>query len=327
MTETKIIVTGGSGFIGTNMVEYLLNHGYKVINFDLRPPRNSIYKSFWLRIDICNRDELIQASREFKPDYIIHLAARTDLNEQANLEDYNANIKGVENIMEIAVIENVKRIVVASSMLVCKLGYIPKDELDFSPSTLYGESKVLTEKIARKFINDWVIIRPTSIWGPWFGEPYRDFFQMVVSGYYVNINRSKSSTKTYGYVKNAVYQIHSIMRSEEEWVRNSIFYIGDAPPINITDWARLIRVIEGLKPLFTVNAIFLKVVALFGDALRKLNIKFPLTSFRFKNMTTDNIIKVIDRTYKVAPNPPFKNLSDATNETLTWLKQTKKNKE
>lgn len=176
MTEIKIIVTGGSGFIGTNMVEYLLKLGYKVINFDLLPPRNPSHESSWLRIDICDRDELMSASLTFKPDYIIHLAARTDLNERANLEGYNANMKGVENIMEVAAqIANVKRIVVASSMLVCKLGYIPKDDLDFAPSTLYGESKVITEKTTRKFLIDWVIIRPTSIWGPWFGEPYRNF--------------------------------------------------------------------------------------------------------------------------------------------------------
>jgi nucleoside-diphosphate-sugar epimerase len=321
MKEQKVIVTGGSGFIGTNMVEYLIENGYKVVNFDRLPPRDSTYLSSWLNIDICNLDELMKASISFMPDYIIHLAARTDLNEQIRLEGYDVNMKGVENIMKVAVsVKSVKRIIVASSMLVCKLGYIPSHDIDYAPSTLYGESKVITEKITRSYPIDWVIIRPTSIWGPWFGEPYRNFFELVLSGHYINLNRSKSSTKTYGFVKNAVYQIHSIMRSEEEWVKNSMFYIGDTPPININDWAKLIRAVAGLKPVLTVNASFLKVIALVGDVLMKLSIPFPLTSFRYRNMTTNNVVKAIEKTYTIAPNPPYVNLDEAIRATIKWIK-------
>ena len=65
-------------------------------------------------------------------------------------------------------LNELKKIIIASSMLVCELGYSPKNFNDYKPNTLYGESKVLTEKIVKKFKNSWTIVRPTSIWGPWF---------------------------------------------------------------------------------------------------------------------------------------------------------------
>lgn len=77
------------------------------------------------------------------------------------------------------------------------------------------------------------------------------------------------------------------------------------------------------KTSFYSQCFFLKLVALIGDGLRKLAIPFPLTSFRYKNMTTNNVIMAIDKTYKVAPNPPYKNLENATNETIKWLRQNK----
>ena len=55
----------------------------------------------------------------------------------------------------------------------------------------------------------------------------------------------------------------------------------------------------------------------FGDALKAVGIKFPMTSFRLKNMTTDNIIP-LDNTYEVAPNPPFDRLAGIRN-TLKWM--------
>ena len=110
------------------------------------------------------------------------MAARTDLDGQS-LEDYAANIKGVENIVNVInKIESVNKIIFTSSRLVCEIGYNPKDELDYKPSTVYGESKILGEKIVRasKIKNtDWLIVRPTSLWGPWFGIPYKSFFDII----------------------------------------------------------------------------------------------------------------------------------------------------
>jgi nucleoside-diphosphate-sugar epimerase len=317
----RILVTGGSGFIGTNLIDLLLSKGYNVLNIDIKTPRNISHNEYWVELDILNKEILEETVLSFNPDYIVHLAARTDLNETKSINGYNVNIEGVENLMNISSkIKSLKRILVASSMLVCKLGYIPSNFCDYYPTTLYGKSKVKTEEIVKKYDIDWVIVRPTSIWGPWFAEPYFDFFKMVMNGYYINLPKSKASLKTYGYVVNVASQIYNILISNHKDVKQNYFYLGDKMPINITDWSNVIRILENKKKLITIPIVILRLAAYFGDILNTLfRLKFPINSFRFKNMTTNNVIKDLDRTFNVVDSINEINLIDATRETINWI--------
>lgn len=323
----KIVITGGSGFIGTNLIELFIQNNYQVLNLDILPPKNKKHLNYWHELDILNYDNLKKEVEEFNPTYIVHLAARTDLNENTNIEGYQANILGVENLMNIC--ENLKslnRIIVASSMLVCRLGYYPNTFDDYSPNNLYGESKVLTEKIVRKYTYDWVLVRPTSIWGPWFGEPYKNFFNLVLRGYYFNIPAKFASTKTYGFVGNTCKQIHSLLINDDNSIKHNYFYLGDINPINITDWAIRIRKLnQQVRPLILPKWL-LNLAAIFGDILKsKLRFnKFPMNSFRFNNMTNDNIILDLKRTVEITKIGEHTNLDEEIKITLNWLKQKNK---
>ena len=322
MDNIKIIVTGGSGFIGTNMIEFLIERGFNVANVDINKPRNKEQDKYWFDIDICNKDKITQFITLYRPHYIIHLAARTDLNEPTGIENYSQNILGVENILEsVKFLKNFRRIVIASSMLVCKLGYIPSNDFDYSPNTSYGESKVLTEKITRKYNIDWIIVRPTSIWGPWFSEPYKNFFSFVLSGIYLNLDDKSSSTKTFGYVKNSVFQIYTLLDAPSEKVIHQVFYIGDLEPINISNWANMIRRLTGRPPLINVNISIMIILAKLGDTLSKFGIKFPMTSFRLKNMTTNNIITSINKIHNIANDPLVTSVEHGTLETIKWIRK------
>lgn len=313
----KVIITGASGFIGTNLFQYLTQKKYEVINIDYKDPKCKNVLGSWKKVDIKDYDELKKEILSFNPDYIIHLAARTDLDGKT-MEDYSANIVGVKNLMEVVkLLPNLKKVVIASSMLVCHAGYYPKNQFDYSPTTLYGRSKVETEKIIweNKPHCDWAIIRPTSIWGPWFGIPYRNFFDIVLSHKYFHIGK-KGCTKTYGYVGNAVYQIEHILLNETLDENQKIFYIGDNPPINIEDWANQIANEKGFK-IIRMPYCLVKIAACLGDFLKIFGVTFPMTSFRLKNMTTDNIMD-LSATYKIANNPPFTRLQ-GIKETLKWL--------
>lgn len=313
----KILITGASGFIGTNLLESL-RADHEVMNVDFRAPRNKEHIGYWQDVDIVDFNSLYKVVTDFNPDYIVHLAARTDLDGKT-LEDYNANTIGVENVLKVASeLPNLKKIIITSSMLVCKAGYMPKTQSDYNPTTVYGESKVRTEQITWNNPPrcDWAIVRPTSIWGPWFGVPYRNFFDMVRSRMYFHIGH-RSCSKTYGYVENAVYQIKQVLFNDTTDIDNKVFYLGDNPAIYIEEWADQIASQLGHK-ILRFPYWLIRCAAFVGDVLGKLGIHFPMTSFRLKNMTTDNIINV-DNTYRIAPNPPISRV-EGIRRTLEWMK-------
>ena len=313
----KIIVTGGSGFIGTNVVDYYRKKGWAVLNLDIRAPKQAEANGCWQACDILDYDALDAAFQAFAPDYIIHLAARTDLDGPA-VSDYRANTDGVDHVLRAAErLGGLRKLLITSSMLVCHTGYIPRNQYDYAPTTRYGESKVITEQLVwnRPPACDWALLRPTSIWGPWFGVPYRNFFDMVRHRRYVHLGH-RSCTKTYGYVENVVYQIDQILTTPTVATDNKVFYLGDEPPVFIEEWANQIAARLGHK-IPRVPFWMMRLAALCGDGLGKAGIRFPMTSFRLRNMTTDNIVP-LDNTLRIAPHPPVDRLT-AIGRTLRWM--------
>jgi nucleoside-diphosphate-sugar epimerase len=312
----KVLVTGGSGFIGTNLIEELIKEPFQILNIDSKKPHIDDHVQYWQDINILDYKKLSEAIEGFDPEIIIHLASVTDLNG-TDLEYYKPNIEGTENIITIANgLKSVKRILFTSSMYVCQPGWIPKDYHSYKPHTIYGESKVKGELIVKSIKGqayEWTIIRPTSIWGPWFDIPYIDFFKIVYSKKYFDFG--KACRKTYGYVGNTVAQIRILMDAKN--IHRKIFYLGDDPPIQISEWANEISVDMGKGKIRKTPYSLLRVAAMVGDTLSLLKIKFPLTSFRLKNMTTDNILPLKDL-YEITGNPVFTR-KEGIERTLSWL--------
>lgn len=320
--QMKIVILGGSGFIGTNALEYFKNNLFEVFNLDIVTPRNVDHINYWQQVDICDFFSLKKVIDEIQPDYLLHLAATTELNEKDGLDFYNANIEGVENVVRLCNKESsIKRVIFSSSMLVNIVGYNPKHTFDYNPSTLYGKSKVMGENIVFEnydTLTEFCIIRPTSIFGEWFGEPYKNFFDFVLNGSFYHPG-GKACTKTYGYVGNTIYQIKKLFFAEKELIHGQVFYIGDNPPINISDWANEIAVVAGMKKPKEIPFFFFLLAALYGDFLSKFGIKFPMTSFRLGNMTTDHVVD-LESTYAVCGDAPVSRLM-AVKNTFEWIKE------
>jgi nucleoside-diphosphate-sugar epimerase len=105
-------------------------------------------------------------------------------------------------------------------MLVCRLGYQPNGEDDYSPNTKYGESKVIGEQIVKRYTHlpfEWLIVRPTSLWGPWFDIPYRGFFEAVRAGWYIH-PKNCEIRRSYGFVLNSVCQLERLSLAEASQV-------------------------------------------------------------------------------------------------------------
>jgi len=284
----KLLITGGSGFIGTNLIEKL-QANFEILNIDINPPKLKSHISFWEKIDIVDLPLFEKSIITFNPNYVIHLAARTDLNGK-KIEDYSANTIGVKNLLTILNKSNsLQRVIFTSSMYVTIPGYNPQTFEDYNPHTIYGESKVQTEKIIKQHnpSYSWCIVRPTSIWGPWFGEPYSHFFNIVLSHKYLHMG-TKACNKTYGYIENTVQQILALLNAPNEQIKNKVFYLGDWPAYNISEWANEIASEANIK-IPQVPFFVFKILARCGDLLSLVHIKFPMSSFRLKNMTTDNV--------------------------------------
>lgn len=318
----KVIITGAAGFIGSNVLKYYQELGFEILNIDVRESSTKYFDFVeYQKTDLLDYENLENGIINFSPDYIIHLAARTDLDGKT-LDDYNSNTEGTLNLIKVCnQIPNLKRVIFTSSMLVCKPGYIPKHSTDYAPSTIYGESKMEMEKIIkREELNfDWAIVRPTSIWGPGFGVPYRDFFDMVIKKRYFHIG-SNTCTKTYGYIDNVVYQIDSILNAPSDKINEQVFYLGDYEPTNIREWADEIASELDIK-IRTVPYPLIKLAAYGGNFLKMLGVNFPMTSFRLNNMTTDNIIDLTN-TSNIAPNLPCTRI-EGIRKTLKWINNNK----
>lgn len=313
----KILITGGSGFIGTNLIETLRKTDAEILSVDMAEPKLESHRQIWKKVDIREKNAIMATVKDFQPDYVIHLAARTDLNGKT-LQDYDANMQGVSNLLDaLEQVPNLKQAVFASSMYVCEPGYMPKDFEDYAPHTLYGESKVETERRIkeRNPKYTWSIIRPTSIWGPWFGEPYNKFFHIVLNHMYFHMGK-RACRKTYGYVDNAIYQIMSIFDADAEKVNRKVFYIGDYEPYDITEWANEIAKEAGIW-IPRIPYWCFKCAGWFGDLLKKFGIAFPMTSFRLHNMTTDNVHN-LEPIKNIAQNLPVSR-TEGTKRTLDWI--------
>lgn len=314
----RLLVTGGSGFIGTNVVEEFVGRGCPVLSLDVAAPRISTHLLHWKKVDLLNPSELGPVVEAFRPTHVLHLAARTDLKGKTPA-DYALNTIGTRNLIEALRGQRaVERVLFTSSMLVCKPGYIPRDDLDFSHVTPYGQSKAEMELgiRAEALPYTWCILRPTSIWGPWFGPPYKDFFDRVISRRMYNI-RGRSCVKTYGFVLNAVFQIGKLLSTREG--HGAVFYIGDQPPLNIAEWADLISAKLGYRAVPTYPYLLFNLAALMGDVLTLCGLRFPMTSFRLRNMTTDNVLP-LDRLHQLTGDSPY-NTEQAVEITLNWIKE------
>jgi GlcNAc-P-P-Und epimerase len=316
----RILITGASGFIGTNLLEYFIDKGYKVFNIDKEKPKNPDYEKYWTNVDIRNFKDLEGAVSKIKPNYLIHLAAPTDLNEKDGLEYYNTNTLGVENVVKILLDDpGIKRSIFASTMLVNQVGYKPTGVFDYNPSTLYGKSKVIGEKLVfdhATMLDEFCIIRPTSIWGEHFNEPYRNFFDFVLKGRFFHPG-NKACNKTYGYIGNVVYQIDQLLFSKKDLIHKQVFYIGDKPAVNISEWANEIAKIAQISQPKKIPYSFFKLAAWFGDLLKIFRVKFPMTSFRLNNMTTDHILN-LDNLYDICGKMPYTR-KEGVKKTLKWM--------
>lgn len=282
----KVLVTGGCGFIGINLVSELLQQGAKVTALDL-PDAN------WSRLpngatsikrDILNKRGLDEIFSDV--DIVYHLAARTDL-EGKSLEDYHVNFEGTKNIIEEASRGKVKRLVFYSTQLVVGLfnetRFIDETE-PYRTKTFYGESKIMAEKIVRKLGQEmgvpYTIIRPTSVYGPWGETPYKEFFKAIKNRRYFHIGKANNLV-SWVYVDNLINL--TILSSLSPEAENQTYFSNDFHPYTMREIVDTVADYYKIRIPTLPDFVITPVAYAFG-ALKLLGLKVPIYPFRLRNI-------------------------------------------
>lgn len=314
--KSKVLVTGGCGFIGSHLVDELIKQGAVVTvldNTSKNPYKNR--KAAYISKDIIDKN-LFKLDSAF--EYIFHLAARCDLDGKA-LSDYRVNYDGTENLLKQLNHQTIKRFVFYSTQLVVGLfnetRFIGPEE-PYKTKTLYGESKILGEKVVKNLCMNkqipFVIIRPTSVYGPRGREPYRSFFLSLKNGHYRHIGKA-SNLVSLAYVKNLVDL--TLLTAIHPQAIGQVFYGTDFHPYTMRQFTDEVAKYFNYQVKTLPEWLMWLVAYIFGTA-NLLGINVPIYPFRLKNLLS-NYCYSIQNAVRLGYDPQF-DLKSGVKQTLEW---------
>ena len=258
MSIKKILVTGGCGFIGSHLVEHLVEKGYEVKAFDRYNSENNwgwlegskLKGNFEVLLgDIRDFDSVYNASKDC--DSILHLAALIGIpySYVSPLAYIKTNVEGVYNILEASKMRSIANIITTSTSEVYGSGIeIPMNEnhrlLGQSP---YSASKIAADQISisyyRSFDLPVKIIRPFNTYGP--RQSARAIIPTIFSQIYSN-NKKISlgnlySSRDFTFVSDMCSAFEKLLLCNKKQAYGNVFNVGSSQEITIKDLVEKIK--------------------------------------------------------------------------------------
>ena len=174
----KILVTGGAGFIGSNIVDELIEKKHKVVivdNLATGNIKNVNKKAKFYKVSVCDKKKIDEIFKKEKIDIVIHHAAQLHVRKSVEdpCFDADVNIKGALNILEACKNTKVKKIIFASSggTIYGECGSKAPDEKAFAnPLSPYGVAKLSVEHYIKAYSElyglKYTILRYANVYGP-----------------------------------------------------------------------------------------------------------------------------------------------------------------
>jgi 3beta-hydroxy-delta5-steroid dehydrogenase/steroid delta-isomerase len=250
----RVLVTGGSGFVGANLVTELLDRGHWVRSYDRAPsPLPEHPRLETVRGEITDTESVAAAVNGI--DTIIHTAALIELMGGRSVTDeyrersFAVNVGGTQNLVRAAQNAGVKRFVYTSSNSVVIGGKAISGGDETLPYTtrfadLYTETKVAAEKfvLSQNGVGGLLTcaIRPSGIWGRGDRTMFRKVFESVVAGHAKALIGSHKARLDNSNVHNLV---HGFILAAEHLVEGGsapgqAYFINDDDPVNMFEFAR-----------------------------------------------------------------------------------------
>ena len=300
----NILITGGSGFIGTRLVDDLLKEEHTVKIFDKAD--SDKYPELVTIGDVRDVNALIEATKGM--DVIYNLAAE-HADDVTPLSLYaDVNIGGAENVVAAAKANSIKRIVFTSSVAIYGLNRgEPNESFDAQPFNEYGRTKHEAEKIFIEWAeedkaNSLTIVRPSVI----FGENNRgnvyNLIKQIAGGKFLMVGDGKNK-KSMGYVGNIAAFLASLVNAN---FGVHIYNFAGKPDLSSKEIVHIVKNALNLQD----NTLSLPHwVGLLGgytfDILAKVTgKKFPISSIRIKKFTAETTVNT-DKLLESGFKEPF----------------------
>lgn len=173
----KVLVTGVAGQLGHDVMNELHKRGYEGVGSDIAPQYSgaddgtAVTKMDYIQMDITNSEEVTETIKKVNPDVVVHCAAWTavDLAEESeNKEKVMAiNVSGTENITKVCKELDCKMVYISTDYVFDGYGTRPWNEdcKDYAPLNVYGESKLMGEKVVSLNLEKYFIVRIAWVFG------------------------------------------------------------------------------------------------------------------------------------------------------------------
>ncbi|MAG02202.1 UDP-glucose 4-epimerase [Candidatus Pacearchaeota archaeon] len=254
----KVLVTGGSGFIGSHVADRLVDNGYEVVVIDVRDyDWDNKDRIRFIECDVCDNEKLNDIFEEEGFELVVHMAANTMLRKSIEDPMYDArlNILGTISVLECMRKNNVDKLVYTSTggARVGDPEYLPVDEKHpINPTSPYGISKHTAEHYVWLYGElygiDYLIFCFGNVYGPRDSPLTKRLVPIFLDKFLKNevpmIFGDGSKTRDFIYVKDLVdFIIKSIDKIGE--TENKLFHLANGKEVSVSEMVRIMKEVSG----------------------------------------------------------------------------------
>ena len=319
----KIAVTGGTGFIGSQLVKYLVSEGHEIKVLVRKTSNTKILKRLNVKLvigDIRDRESVETLVNDVEVVY--HVAAQ--VYKGSKDEFWSVNLHGTENMLKACLNKSINKFVHVSSVGVTgNVKTPPSNESDpYNPTFPYDRSKCEAEKLVLRYHLEHempvTIVRPAAVYGPGAFHWSR-LYQAIQKGNFPFIGSMKNLIHLC-YIDNLLQGI--MLATDKRESVGEIYIIGDEKPVTWVEHIKTIAEVLGVNPPTRhIPPSLMKVIVYLSEFKSWMFGGEPLITQRWLVEITKNFAYDITKAKKTLGYDPKISLKEGIIRTVEWYRQ------